>query len=96
MTCWEEQFLDFFAAKGYHALAVSLRGHGKSVNPKPPQMCSIADYVQDVRSVADRLALAPVVIGHSLGGFVAQKYLESDTAPAAVLARKYQRKRHRG
>ena len=83
--CWDEHFLDFFAAKGYRALALSLRGHGMSSNSKPPTACSIADYVQDVCSVADHLSQAPVIIGHSLGGFVVQKYLESHVAPAGVL-----------
>ena len=32
---WDEHFLDFFAAKGYRSLAVSLRGHGKSPAPRP-------------------------------------------------------------
>jgi pimeloyl-ACP methyl ester carboxylesterase len=83
--CWDEHFLDFFATKGYRAVAVSLRGHGTSSNSKPPRACSIADYVEDVRLVADNLPQAPVVIGHSLGGFVVQKYLESHAGPAAVL-----------
>lgn len=78
--CWEEHFLDFFAADGYRAIELSLSGHGTSTNSKPPQACSIADYVEDVRSVADQLPQAPVVIGHSLGGFVVQKYLDSHPA----------------
>jgi pimeloyl-ACP methyl ester carboxylesterase len=28
--CWDEHFLDFFAERGFHAVAVSLRGHGRS------------------------------------------------------------------
>jgi hypothetical protein len=36
-------------------------------------------------AVADHLPHTPAVIGHSLGGFVVQKYLESHAAPAAVL-----------
>jgi pimeloyl-ACP methyl ester carboxylesterase len=83
--CWDEHFLDFFAGKGYRALAVSLRGHGKSPAPKPMQFCSIADFVDDVNSVVNSLPQRPVVIGHSMGGFVVQKYLESHDAPAAVL-----------
>lgn len=83
--CWDEHFLDFFAAKGYRAVAVSLRGHGTSSKSKPPRACSITDYVADVRTVADNLPQTAVVIGHSLGGFVVQKYLESHAAPAAVL-----------
>ena len=83
--CWDEHFLDFFAAKGYRSLAVSLRGHGKSPAPKSMRLCSIADFVDDVASVADSLPERPIVIGHSLGGFVVQKYLESHDAPGAVL-----------
>jgi pimeloyl-ACP methyl ester carboxylesterase len=83
--CWEEYFLDFFADKGYRALAVSLRGHGNSPTPKPLRTCSLADYIDDVDSVAGSLPTSPVVIGHSMGGFVVQKYLESREAPAGVL-----------
>jgi pimeloyl-ACP methyl ester carboxylesterase len=83
--CWDEHFLDFFAEQGYRSLAVSLRGHGKSPAPKPMQFCSMAEFVDDVDSVAKSLLSRPVVVGHSLGGFVVQKYLETHDAPAAVL-----------
>jgi pimeloyl-ACP methyl ester carboxylesterase len=83
--CWDEHFLSYFADKGHRALAVSLRGHGNSPTRKPLRVCSIADYVEDVASVADSLPTSPVVIGHSMGGFVVQKYLESHDAPAGVL-----------
>ena len=83
--CWDEYFLDFFADRGYRALAVSLRGHGNSPTPRPLRDCSIADYVEDVKSVADGLPTRPVVIGHSMGGLVVQKYLETNAAPAGVL-----------
>jgi len=83
--CWDEYFLSFFADKGYRALAVSLRGHGGSPTYKPLRACSVADYVEDVSVVADSLPTRPVVIGHSMGGFIVQKYLESHDAPAGVL-----------
>ena len=73
--CWDEYFLSFFADKGYRALAVSFRGHGSSPTPKPLRTCSLADYVEDVSTVADSLPTRPVVIGHSMGGVVVQKYL---------------------
>jgi hypothetical protein len=83
--CWDEHFLGYFADKGYRALAVSLRGHGKSPAPRRMQFCRVADLVADVDAVAGALSSRPVVIGHSLGGFVVQKYLESYDAPAAAL-----------
>ncbi len=83
--CWDEHFLGFFADKGYHALALSLRGHGNSPTPRPLSTCTLNDYVDDMSSVADSLPKRPVVIGHSLGGLIVQKYLESHDAPAGVL-----------
>ena len=46
---------------------------------------SVADYVDDVARVVAELDEPPVLIGHSMGGFVAQKYLERHAAPATVL-----------
>jgi pimeloyl-ACP methyl ester carboxylesterase len=83
--CWDDHFLDFFADAGYRAVALSLRGHGTSPTTKPLQHVSVADYIDDVRSVADDLGGGPVLIGHSLGGYVIQRYLEDRSAPAAVL-----------
>lgn len=82
--CWDEHFLDFFADKGYRVLAVSLRGHGTSTSSKPLRSCSMDDYVDDVASVADSLPTTPVLIGHSMGGGIVQKYLELHEAPAGV------------
>jgi pimeloyl-ACP methyl ester carboxylesterase len=82
--CWNENFLGFFADKGYRAVALSLRNHGNS-GKKNPRKSSVADFVSDVASVANSLPTEPVVIGHSLGGFVVQKYLEKHSAPAGVL-----------
>lgn len=83
--CWDENFLDFFADRGFRVLAPSLRGHGSSPSRRPLWMCSIADYASDVAAVVEGLPSAPILVGHSLGGFVVQKYLETHDAPAAVL-----------
>ena len=83
--CWDENFLTFFADKGYRALAVSLRGHGGSTTDKPLRNCSVADFVEDVTTVAEGLPVSPVLIGHSMGGLIVQKYLESHDSPAGVL-----------
>jgi non-heme chloroperoxidase len=83
--CWEEHFLPFFAAAGYPAYALSLSGHGASPGRKHLDSFSIADYVKDVATVIATLPASPVLIGHSMGGFVVQKYLEDNEAPGAVL-----------
>jgi len=83
--CWDDHFLGFFAEHGFHALALTLRGHGNSPLTGELNACSVSDYVDDVRSAAAALPRPPVVIGHSMGGFVVQKYLAAHSAPAAVL-----------
>lgn len=83
--CWEDFYLPFFAAAGYEAYALSLSGHGKSRGREHLDSLSIDDYVNDVREVAESMPTPPVLIGHSMGGFVVQKYLEQHIAPGAVL-----------
>mgnify|MGYP001766102797 CR=1 FL=1 len=83
--CWEEHFLPFFAAAGYASYAVSLSGHGGSRGRDRLDHLSIADYVADVAEVTAQLPAPPVLIGHSMGGFVVQKYLEEHDAAGAVL-----------
>ncbi len=83
--CWQEHFLDFFATAGFASYAVSLSGHGKSRGRKMLDQLSIDDYVRDVEEAASGLRSPPVLIGHSMGGFVVQKALERRIAPAAVL-----------
>ena len=43
------------------------------------------DYVRDVDEVVKTLPTPPVLIGHSMGGFIVQKFLERNSAPAVVL-----------
>ncbi|MUL50012.1 alpha/beta hydrolase [Mycobacterium sp. CBMA293] len=83
--CWDEHFLDYFAEHGFRAVAPSYRGHGNSGTNKPLRQCTIADYLADARRVAADLGTAPILVGHSTGGFIIQKHFEDDDAPAAVL-----------
>jgi pimeloyl-ACP methyl ester carboxylesterase len=87
--CWNEYFLPYFAQQGYHAHALSLRGHGDSPKTKRMLLNGIWDYVADVKHIADQLqaehGIAPVLIGHSMGGYTVQKYLEKHPASGAVL-----------
>ncbi len=82
--CWEN-FLPYFAECGYEAHAVSLRGHGRSDGHERILVIRTEEYVEDVANAASRLRNRPVLIGHSMGGYVVQKYLENHGASGAVL-----------
>lgn len=82
---WTETFMPFLAQAGYPCHALSLRGHGGSEGRDHINWHSVADYVDDLKTVADWLGEEPVLIGHSMGGFIVQKYLEHRPARAAAL-----------
>jgi pimeloyl-ACP methyl ester carboxylesterase len=83
--CWNEHFLPYFAQHGYPSYAVSLRGHGKSQGSELLLQASLDDYVADVARVVEKIGQPVVLIGHSMGGMVAQKYMESKQLRAVVL-----------
>ena len=83
--CWDEHFLDFFADKGYACYAPSLRGHGASPGIERLRWTRLQDFVRDVAETAAQLPTQPILIGHSMGGFVVQKYLEHHNAAGAIL-----------
>ncbi|MBI2960558.1 MAG: alpha/beta fold hydrolase, partial [Betaproteobacteria bacterium] len=83
--CWSEHFMPYFAQAGFRCYAVSLRGHGASHGREGLALHSVANYADDLEEVIAHIGAAPVVIGHSMGGFVAQKYLERAALPGAVL-----------
>jgi len=83
--CWAEYFLPYFTEHGYESHAVSLRGHGESEGREWLRWTSLAEYVSDVSRAVGQMEKPPVLVGHSMGGLIVQKYLESHEAPAAVL-----------
>ncbi|MCA9928960.1 MAG: alpha/beta hydrolase [Anaerolineales bacterium] len=83
--CWDVNFLPYFAGRGFAAHALNLRGHGESSSAKTLRWARIKHYVADVAEAAAALPASPIVIGHSMGGLIVQKYLETYHAPAGVL-----------
>jgi pimeloyl-ACP methyl ester carboxylesterase len=83
--CWAEHFLAHFAGRGFACYALSFRGHGASHGRDALMTASIQDYVEDVFEAVRRIGKPPVLIGHSMGGFVAQKYVEDAPVPGMAL-----------
>jgi alpha-beta hydrolase superfamily lysophospholipase len=83
------KWLDFFCARGHPAYALNLRGHHDSRPVDDFGRVSVMDYVRDVsdaaRGVRERHpGMQLILVGHSMGGLIAQKAAES-TAPAALV-----------
>lgn len=83
------KWLQFFGARGHPAYALNLRGHHGSRRVENFGQVSVVDYVTDVRDAAagirEKHPGAPLIlVGHSMGGLVAQKAADS-ISPAAVI-----------
>jgi pimeloyl-ACP methyl ester carboxylesterase len=83
--CWEPYVLPWFAARGYAAHAVSLRGHGRSDGRDTLFMTGLHDYEDDVVRTAASLPEPPVLIGHSMGAAIVELVLAREGARAAAL-----------
>ena len=70
-----EHFLNYFALEGYDSYALSLRGHGNSEGKDDIDTYSMDDYVLDVRSIVQTFKEKPILIGHSMGGAITQRYI---------------------
>lgn len=67
--------IDGLAERGWHAVAPDLPGHGRSAHPDDdPRHYSTRAYAQLVLDLADQLGWDRfVLLGHSMGGVVAQE-----------------------
>lgn len=70
-----EYFLEYFSQEGFDSYALSLRGHGKSEGVEFIDEYGLDTYVEDVKHVIDTYKLKPILIGHSMGGAIVQKYV---------------------
>jgi pimeloyl-ACP methyl ester carboxylesterase len=79
--CWKG-FAARLTERGHDVRVMQLRGHDQRAGRIWHRL---VDYVDDVRAAAAEFPEPPVLVGHSLGGVLVQKHLETHRAAAAVL-----------
>jgi pimeloyl-ACP methyl ester carboxylesterase len=82
--CWRDAMTDF-AARGFEVHAISWRGHGASDRPRSINLVGVRDYVRDLAQAIAAISPRPVVVGHSLGGYLTQLYMTEHELAGAVL-----------
>lgn len=83
--CWEKYFFKLFEDSGYECYAFDLPKHDKPGKIKGINSLSINDYVNALKVEVKKLGKLPIIIGHSMGGIILQKYLETESCAKAVL-----------
>ncbi len=85
-----EQFMGYFADLGYEVHAINLPGRGKSsLNKGHINKYGAKDYQICLNQTIEGISPQPVLVTHSLGGFLALKYIESNELPGVVLIASY-------
>jgi pimeloyl-ACP methyl ester carboxylesterase len=79
--CWDN-FVEHLSRRGHDVRTIQLRGHH---GPPGRIWYRIHHYVKDVERAAVEFSSPPILVGHSMGGLVVQKYLERNPAHGAVL-----------
>lgn len=77
-----------FEAAGYVCHSLTYRHHDLPPGPERDAKLvgvSIADYVDDARQAIKEIGAAPIVVGHSLGGVVAQLLAAEGAIHAGIL-----------
>lgn len=83
--CWDINFLPHFSQLGYHCHAIDLSGHGASEGREALHSYDLNHYAADVAQIVAGLPMPPVLIGHSMGALVVQRYLEKGRASGLVM-----------
>lgn len=81
-------YRDMFAAEGVKAIAPTLRHHDLPPGVRPPRelgLTSTLDYANDIEKLVRELKAPPILIGHSMGGLVAQMVAQRVPVRALVL-----------
>jgi pimeloyl-ACP methyl ester carboxylesterase len=82
--CWEAYFIPYFEKLGYTCIAINLPGHEQKGSTKPISY-SLNTYVRTLKQVVANLQEAPIIIGHSMGGMIVQRFLQTGTCKKAIL-----------
>ena len=81
--CWDDVAADL-RRRGHEVEAVTLPGHDHPGDHRRIWN-RISQYIEAVAEAASSLDEPPVLVGHSMGGYTVQRYLEEHTAAAGVL-----------
>jgi pimeloyl-ACP methyl ester carboxylesterase len=81
---WEDNFLPYLSDEGFATFALSLRGHGRSGGGEAIGSWRLRDFSDDLDWAIREIGGPVVIVGHSMGGGVAQYYLRQGR-PAAGL-----------
>ncbi len=83
--CWDEFFMPWFADAGYAVSAIDLPGRRGRPDYGRLQEFTLSDYQDAVFAAIDSFDEPPILIGHSMGGYLAWRAAEARDIAALVM-----------
>jgi pimeloyl-ACP methyl ester carboxylesterase len=80
-----EGFAAKFRGHGYAVHAPALRHHGSESRPEELHQISLADYADDLERLIGEFATPPILVGHAMGGLIAQMLAARAEVRALIL-----------
>lgn len=79
-TCFKKE-IKFFKKEKYPVIYSDLRGHGRSKKGTKIKQITFKRFSKDIEEILKKLAVEKIIlVGHSLGGMIAMKYAETNSA----------------
>jgi len=83
---WQHGFERYFQKQGWECVSMHLPGHGGGIPDPNLHNYGLDDYAQAIEQRASAMPMPPVIVGHSMGGYLAQRHvLEGKPASGIVL-----------
>lgn len=83
---WRHGFQQYFEKQGWKCESMHLPGHGGEFTDPNLHALGLDDYAEALDKQINTYAVAPVIIGHSMGGYLAQRHvIEGKVAAGIVL-----------
>jgi non-heme chloroperoxidase len=82
---WRNGFLQSFEHRGWRCRAIDLPGHGMLRADGAGHALGLADYARAIAEAVDDWREPPILIGHSMGGYLAQQHVLSGGRACAVV-----------
>lgn len=81
---WTVNFIPYFQEQGYDCYALDLSGHGERSRWATLNEVGLDDFVADVAAAVASMPELPILISHSMGCLVCQRFLEKGSARAVA------------
>jgi len=82
---WQHGFQSYFEKQGWKCVSMHLPGHGGEFTDPDLHSLGLDDYAEAIQKKVASMPAPPVLIGHSMGGYLAQRHVIEGWPAAGIV-----------